>query len=117
MLLLTSLVVPGAATVKPMANAAVGSPFALATATADGWKQDKGKVIQRAVMRARGTGTASDAAWAAPTVGLPIPSRPTPFNTPGRVSKASIFRNHISITIEHFGMSGRAVSLQALQMS
>ena len=58
-MLLTSLVVPGAATVKPMANAAVGSPFALATATADGWKQDKGKVIQWAVMRARGAGTAS----------------------------------------------------------
>ena len=117
MLLLTSLVVPGAATVKPMANAAVGSPFALATVMADGWKQDKGKVIQWAVMRARGAGTAPDAAWAAPTVGLPIPSRPTPSNTPGRASKASIFRNHVSITIEHFGMSCRAVSLQALQMS
>lgn len=48
MLLPTGLVVPGAATVKPMANAAVGSPLAPATATADGWRQDNGKVIQRA---------------------------------------------------------------------
>lgn len=47
-----------------------------------------GKLFSGRVMRARGSGTAPDAAWAASTVGLPIPPRSTPSNTPGGDSKA-----------------------------
>ena len=41
-LLLTSFLVPSAAAVEPMVDAAVGSPLAPAAATADGWKQNNG---------------------------------------------------------------------------